>query len=196
MVSFSQNIPPWWDRAVDDAGRPIRADVRSAALEIWGKAQGLAQRVLGDNSEAAELMEFAVGHVSRYLDRIDAPVHSGPIAGLLMLSFHRAVRRRAAKWARLKMMGNTSEWTGRLLARDWVEEINRRLDIEKLTSHLSPDSLTMLAMRGAGYGWNHIANLFGITSSNAQMKLSRDLQKTCTKMFTRRSSQGGTKRKE
>ena len=34
MVSFPQNIPPWWDRAVDDAGRAIRADVRSAALRF------------------------------------------------------------------------------------------------------------------------------------------------------------------
>jgi len=190
MVSLPENSPAWWDRSEDERGVPIHPDVRAAALEIWSKARSLTNRVLGDNCETAELMEFAVGHVSRYLNRIGAPAHAGQVAGLLMLSFHRALRRRAAKWVRLKTIGNATDMAERLLAPDWVEEINRRLDVEKLTSHLSQDSCSMLALRRAGYGWKHIANLFGITASNAQMKLWRDVRRACNNMFKRRDSQG------
>src|SRR6185312_10949911 len=47
----------WWDRDVDSEGKPIRADVRSAARDLWDYACEQARTFLGDASEAPELME-------------------------------------------------------------------------------------------------------------------------------------------
>jgi hypothetical protein len=73
----------WWDREVDQAGRPIRRDVRLAGHEIWEQACQRTQALLDDHGAAAELMENSVAQVSRYLDRIGAP-ESSPKHGLLM----------------------------------------------------------------------------------------------------------------
>ena len=72
-MSVSMKRLTWWDREIDDAGRPIRPDVRLAAQEIWQEACRRTQAVLADNAAAAELMEYSVAQVSRYLDRHSAP---------------------------------------------------------------------------------------------------------------------------
>ena len=57
MTDPGSNAPVWWDKEVDAAGRPIRLDVRTAAHQIWDAARRQAQHLLGDASEAPELME-------------------------------------------------------------------------------------------------------------------------------------------
>ena len=76
MTDLGSNAPVWWDKEVDAAGRPIRLDVRGAAHQIWDAARRQAQHLLGDASEAPELMENAVAQVSRYLDRSGAELKS------------------------------------------------------------------------------------------------------------------------
>jgi hypothetical protein len=60
MASLGSNGPVWWDRECDSAGRPIRPDVRAAAHQIWDSAGRRVQSLLGDASEAPELMEKVV----------------------------------------------------------------------------------------------------------------------------------------
>jgi hypothetical protein len=58
MSSFTRNpLQPAWDRQLDGAGRPIRADVCAAGRAIWDKARRRAGNVLGDTSNVAELMD-------------------------------------------------------------------------------------------------------------------------------------------
>jgi hypothetical protein len=106
--------PCWWDTETDSAGRIIRADVRAAAHEIWDRARRRTSSVLGDSAEAAELMEYSVAQVSSYLDRAKAPLESQSTAGLLMVTFYRALLRYAAKAKRLEPVGGTNELSSRL----------------------------------------------------------------------------------
>jgi hypothetical protein len=91
-----------WDRDVDQAGRPIRRDVRLAGHEIWDQACQKTRALLDDHGPAAELMENSVAQVSRYLNRIGAP-ESSEKRGLL--AFCRALQRHRAKSTRLKLVG-------------------------------------------------------------------------------------------
>ena len=94
----------WWDREADQAGRPIRADVRLVGHEIWKQACQRTRALLDDHGPAAELMENTVAQVSRYLDRIGAPESSQKHA-LLMVAFCRRLRRYATKLNRLELVG-------------------------------------------------------------------------------------------
>ena len=87
----------WWDRELDNAGKPLRPDVRASAHEVWNQACARVQSVLGDSSDAAPLMEKSVSQVSRYLDRIGSAPYARDPAGLVMFTFCRTLRRYAMK---------------------------------------------------------------------------------------------------
>ena len=84
MTDPGSNPQVWWDKEADAAGRPIRVDVRTAAHQIWDAARRQTQHLLGDASEAPEVMENAVAQVSRYLDRSGADLFTQNTAGILM----------------------------------------------------------------------------------------------------------------
>src|ERR1700737_1929601 len=107
-MACAGRILAWWDGDVVRAGRLIRPDVRLAAHEIWEQVCQRTQALLADQSPAAELMENTVAQVSRYLDRIGAPLSTRK-HGLLLVAFSRALRRYAAKSSRLELVGGSCE---------------------------------------------------------------------------------------
>lgn len=175
--------PCWWDTETDSAGRVIRADVRAAAHEIWDRARNRAHSVLGDGAEAAELMERSVAQVSGYLDRAKAPLGSQSTAGLLMVTFYRALLRYAAKAKRLETIGGTNELSDRLPDDGWAKHIDARLDLEKVVRTLTDRSRTILALRDAGYEWKELAQMLGLSVSAAKNGFLRDLRRAKSKLL-------------
>lgn len=157
----SSESPLWWDRDVDRAGRPIRPDVRAAAHAIWGSAHRLAQSLISDGSQAADLMETTVAQVSRYLDRGEVGVFSREINGLLRVSFQRALQRRVAKLNRLETLGGSAELSNRAVDEKWARHVHARLQLEEIVRLLCDRSRTILALRYAGYTWKETAQLLG-----------------------------------
>jgi hypothetical protein len=166
----------WWDREVDQAGRPIRPDVRLAGHEIWQQACQRTQALLDDQGPAAELMENTVAQVSRYLDRIAAPESSSK-HGLLMVAFCRRLRRYATKLNRLELVGGTGELSNRTLDEGWIGQVNARLELEKVVRKLSHRNGTLLMLRAAGYEWKDVAQIFGQSPAAMRNSFWREVER-------------------
>jgi hypothetical protein len=177
MTDPGSKAPVWWDKEVDPAGRPIRLDVRTAAHQIWVAARRQAQHLLGDASEAPELMENAVAQVSRYLDRSGADLFTQNTAGILMCAICRSLRRYARKLNRLELVGGSAELSDRRIAPDWTALVELRLDLERLTRSLNDKSRTMLDLRRSGFDWKEIADVLQMTDVAARAAFWRGVKR-------------------
>src|ERR1700688_155046 len=161
-MSCARRILAWWDRELDHAGRPIQPDVRSACHEICDQACQRTHVLLADQSPAAELMENTVAQVSRYLDRIGAPLSTRK-HGIVLVAFCRALRRYAAKSSRLGLVGGAAELSQHAADNAWVRQVDTRLDFEKIVRQLSERNAAVLTLRAAEFEWKEIADLFGVS---------------------------------
>lgn len=175
-MAHAGRILVWWDRDVDPAGRPIRADVRLAGHDIWEQACRRTQALLDDDGPAAELMENSVAQVSRYLDRIGAPESSSK-HGLLMVAFCRGLRRYAEKLNRFEFVGGAGELASRTLAEGWVDQVNARLELERIAGILRAKNGIVLMLRAAGYEWEDIGQMLGKSSAAIRMCFWREVDR-------------------
>jgi DNA-directed RNA polymerase specialized sigma24 family protein len=175
-MSCAGRILAWWDRELDHAGRPIRPDVRLAGHEIWEQACQRTQVLLADQSPAAELMENTVAQVSRYLDRIGAPLSTRK-HGLLLVAFCRALRRSAAKSSRLELVGGAGELSQHAADNAWVRQVETRLDFEKIVRQLSERNAAVLTLRAAEFEWKEIADLFGVSVAAVRNSFWREIER-------------------
>lgn len=166
----------WWDRDRDLSGRPIRPDVRSAGRDLWVEACQQTMAAVDDHGPAAELMEYAVAQVSRYLDRIGAPLASRK-HGLVMVAFSRALGRYRAKSGRLEFVGGSDELAKRATGNSWVAQANARLELENLVRRLSRRNADVLLLRAAGYEWRDIATLFGVSAAALRTAFWREIDR-------------------
>jgi hypothetical protein len=164
----------WWDRDVDRTGKPIRPDVRLAANEIWEQACQRTNVLLADYEPAAELMEHTVAQVSRYLDRIGAPLYPRK-HGLLWVAFFRALRRYAAKSRRIELVGGSGDLTNYKADDSWMPQVNARLDLESIVRQLSERNAAVLTLRAAEYKWKEIAQLFGVSAGAIRNSFWREI---------------------
>jgi DNA-directed RNA polymerase specialized sigma24 family protein len=132
--------------------------------------------VVADDAPAAELMETAVAQVSRYLDRIGAPLASRK-HGLVMLAFCRALGRYRAKSARLELLGASTDFSDLAIANDWLGRENARLDLEKFVRRLTARHAEVLMLRAAGYEWREIAQIFETTVAAIRSSFWREIEK-------------------
>jgi DNA-binding NarL/FixJ family response regulator len=159
---------------VDRAGRPIRPDVRLAGHEIWEQACQRTHVLLADNGPAAELMENSVAQVSRYLDRIGAPLSTRK-HGLLLVAFCRALRRYASKSSHLELVGGSGELSNHMADNPWVRKVNARLDLERIVRQLSERNAAVLTLRAAEYEWKEIAHMFGVSAATVRNSFWREI---------------------
>ena len=167
--------PVWWDQETDREGRSIRSDVRKAAFEIWDNACALSKSLLGDTTEAAEIMEACVVRISHYLSSRNNEPATHNTTALLMVAFRNCVLNRAARLRREACIPD-SELAEPPTARGSLETIEVQIDLDRLVRRLNPRSRTILVLRDAGYEWSEIAALFRLTVPAVKKRFHRDLR--------------------
>jgi DNA-directed RNA polymerase specialized sigma24 family protein len=182
MTTTPKKNPQWWDRKLDRSGRPIREDVRAAGHEVWPQVCRRARSMLGDDTEAAELLEASVESISRYLDQKRVPVFSANIAALLYRAFYCRAMRQAHKNAKVEAVGTTGDLAGLEHAVDQSADLDRDLDFRKIVQHLTPRSCRILCLRQAGHSWEDIASELGIAVSTAQNTFWREIKQVRLKL--------------
>jgi hypothetical protein len=181
MATLPENTPQWWDRDFDDQGTPIRADVRQAAHKLWPDACRRVRSVLGDKSDAAELLEATVLYISHHLDRISAPLFAENVPSLVSLNFCQKLRHRATKLGRIKCVGGSADIEEYATVPDWDDEVNRRIDFQKLKPYLSDQSYTMALMREMGHEWKEVGAKIGIDPSTARSSFWQETHRALSK---------------
>jgi DNA-directed RNA polymerase specialized sigma24 family protein len=174
-MGCSPKRPLWWDREVDKSGRIIRADVRAAAHKVWNQVCVNVRRILGDKSEAPELLEKAIESSSRYLDRYNIPPHDP--SGLLLRAVDRLAHPLARRRGRVQAVGSTSELAEILKAPEWSEEADRRIFLERLVLGLKDQNRVVLRLRIEGYEWTEIADMLNLDPSVVRKRFWRDIRR-------------------
>jgi hypothetical protein len=165
-MASSEPFLSWWDREIDeDTGRPFRPDVRESAHRVWKLVCCRTQEILGDSSDAAEVLESSVKSISRYLDKNHVPLHSTDPDGLLTVGCYRALRRLARRRRRIQLVGTSSELAEVLRVPDWRDQIDRHLFLDDLARELDMKNRGILRLRIAGYDWKQIARILGMSAS-------------------------------
>jgi hypothetical protein len=183
MAYSLKSLPPWWDRDLDDSGRPIREDVRAAAIAVWEKVCKIVQQLLGDFDDAAPLLERSVVRVSIYLNDREVPHHDP--SGLLILDLYRSARRLAKQRNRVRFAGGTSDLSTKLGAPDWTNELERRIFLDQLVSFLAPEVCGLLRLRMEGFEWDEIAKMLNSDASRIRRRFWKDVRRAQLQLLSR-----------
>jgi DNA-directed RNA polymerase specialized sigma24 family protein len=131
---------------------------------------------VGDHGPAADLMETAVAQVSRYLDRVGAPMAPRK-HGLVMVAFRRALVRYRAKLSRLELVGGSHELSTCASSESWIAQADARLELERLIRRLSARNADVLMFRAAGFEWKEIASCFGESVATVRNRFWREIDR-------------------
>jgi DNA-directed RNA polymerase specialized sigma24 family protein len=186
----SSNTPPWWDREIDDRGKPIRSDVREAAHRVWQQVCVVAENILGDSTDAPELFEKAVVAVSKYLSKQNADPHDP--SGLLIVAVHRLARRLARQRGRVQAIGGVSELSERLRAPDWTVQADRSIFLQELVIYLSPENQGILRLRMDDFEWEEIARMRRVAPVTLRSNFWRDVRRAHLKLLRKPAPQSGS----
>lgn len=175
MSHSIHKCPPFWDREVDESGRAIRADVRSAAINVWHNVCDIVEKVRGDTTEAHELLDRAVTAISLYLDK--KGVEETDPGGLLVVAVYRSAKRLSRREKVIQAVGATSELSQMLKAPDWIESLDRKLLLEKLALGLDLRTQAILRLRMKGLTWPEIGRFLGKSPSAVRSQFWQDVRK-------------------
>lgn len=193
-MSSADRLPLWWDREIDDeTGARLRPDVREAGHKVWKLVCARSREILGDEADAAEVLEACVRTISRYLDKRGVSLNSADPSGLLILAAYRSFRRVAKKRNRIEFLGPTTELAEMLRAPSWGNRVDRELFLDELARELNNKTRGTLRLRMADYDWKEIGRMLRMTPTAARTAFWRDVRRAHLRLLEARHLKGPEK---
>ena len=190
-MPYSDRLPLWWDRECDDeTGARLRPDVREAGHKVWKLVCARSREILGDEADAAEVLETCVRTISRYLDKRGVSPNSADPSGLLLLACYRTFRRAANKRNRIEYRGPTSELAQMLRVPNWGDRVDEQLFLKELARELDNKTRGTLRLRMADYDWKEIGRMLHMTPTAARTAFWRDVRRAHLRLLEARDLKG------
>jgi hypothetical protein len=119
-------------------------------------------------------MENTVAHISRHLNRFQAPPFNPKVPSLLSLHFSQRLNRLASRLERVTPVGDRTSIEEYAAIEGWTDRIDRNIDLERIALRLNPKSRAILLMRMHGHDWEAIGRKLGVLPSTARRAFWRD----------------------
>jgi DNA-directed RNA polymerase specialized sigma24 family protein len=167
---------------LDRRSRPISPVVRIAAEEVSRRAMQHAERLYFDPAEAANVLEEAAAAVSRALISKKTDTHSiQNLESYLFRAFLRRLSRTRKRQLLLAEKAQLENFHSRT-SQDPRAALEMKIFIDEFIMHCDPAMQDVLCRRMAGYSWNEIARLYGISRHAAESKFSQAIQRVKKKL--------------
>jgi DNA-directed RNA polymerase specialized sigma24 family protein len=154
-----------WIPDRDSLGNPIGPTLIEAAHRVWERTRFATLRYLGEDTEAAEILESAVDSASRVMHGQQA-IQS--LERYLLRSVARESIRRLRKQRRIEYMdGSAIERLASAVALDVEHRLDSARRFELLRACLDERGREMCDLRVLGFGWRSIAKLTGYADAHS-----------------------------
>lgn len=169
--------PPFYRRPVGPRGGAIDDRVLDVAEPLWRACLAEVRRVLGDEQQAAPIVESVSESVSRQLTKNQEVGRN--LAGYFYASFLRHVRGQAVRDGRICYCGLGHELEHFLALRDttdWPSRIEARIFLQQLAGAMTPEAKLLLSLRLLDWPWKTIAGQLKISEVQARTRFYRGLK--------------------
>jgi DNA-directed RNA polymerase specialized sigma24 family protein len=152
-----------WIPDSDSEGNPLSPILAEAGTRVWDRARRIVVRYLGDDEEAAEILEGVVAGAARSqveIRNVDAYL----LTAVAREAVRRHRRRRLIKFVDPSDLHELAVSVTHESAEDRFDE-KRRLDL--FCASLDPKGLEMFERRALKQGWRQIAVELGYASAHS-----------------------------
>ncbi len=180
MVGPSKNDPPFWMPDKDRKGRSIPRSLLDLAQLVWSRVVYLTERELKDTARAAEILETAVGVVSRLMQRRGPNHRILDPESYLYWAEARIVYRIVE---REKMVQFIYDLEPVLQAkagnyRNRMSGTQTQLLIRQIMRYMDARTRRMFLLRVKGFSWEQVGAFVGMKANHAAVAYNAGVERT------------------
>lgn len=176
MRSETEGDPTLWIRPQNKLGKPIEAEILSAARRNWRRIVSYAKRLGQDPARAAEELEGAASSLSSLIER--HPRFRDRIKNLddyvFWVAAHK-LNKRAATEPPVDFVGSLADLNALDDAKDanWASRLEDELFLKQVTSYMSERTRYLFSLRQMGLSWEEIAKSVDMSANAVQVEFNR-----------------------
>lgn len=166
----------FWIPDRDSLGNPVDKRLSEAAQNIWERARLVVLRYLGDDEDAADILEAAVDSVSRVMN---SPNSIEFFKAYLLRSVARESIRRSRRYRRLQYMdGKEIERLAGAVSADIEKQLDDAKRMQIFRACLDERGRIVYDLRRLDFDWRSIAKFTGYSDAHsAKVQFRKKIEK-------------------